>query len=245
MIDSGLPMTLWARRSESLSPFVQTSATLTTDIAEFGRNVDHVGICVLDDGAVRQVFDALLSTMKPGSRIVIHSTINPGLCASLAKEAAAKGIDLLDAPVSGGGRAAAVGKLTVMVGGDAAVFEAALPILQTFGSLIVRLGEAGAGQMAKLINNSLMAANFAMGHHALEAGVALGIDLHALANLINSGSGRSFGFETRAKQSWPQSFAHGAKLLSKDVHLLGAALDSEVRYAPFRDVALPVLKIAL
>ena len=95
---------------------------------------------------------------------------------------------LIDAPVSGGAPAAEAGALTVMVGGSAEAFESAKPILSTFGRLIVHLGDIGAGQNAKLINNSLMAANLSVAHYALVAGAELGIARDALAQLLLASS---------------------------------------------------------
>src|SRR3546814_7789815 len=129
--------------------------------------------------------------MRAGSRIVIQATVHPQLCVSLAAQAARRDIALIDAPVSGGGAGAAAGTLTVMVGGERAAVEAAWPVFETFAGRIVHLGGVGAGQSAKLVNNTLMAAHFAIAHHALVAGEQLGIDRKALAELVGVSSGRS------------------------------------------------------
>jgi 3-hydroxyisobutyrate dehydrogenase len=140
MIDAGYPVMLWARRPETLAPFCATAAKITSCIAELGANAAHVGVCVVDDAGVQQVCDQLIPSMRPGGRIAIHSTVHPKLCVALAAMAAARGVSLMDAPVSGGGPAAAAGTLTVMVGGEEQAFIAARPIFQTFGGLIVHLG---------------------------------------------------------------------------------------------------------
>ena len=152
---------------------------------------------------------------------------------------------LLDAPVSGGGPGAAAGTLTVMVGGDAEVLEASRPVFETFAALIVHLGPVGAGQAAKLVNNTLMAANMALAHHALASGEALGIDRKALADLIKASSGRSFGLEVYARLPSPAAFAHGGKLLAKDVGLLGALLADSPDVAALRAVAQSFLDCTL
>jgi 3-hydroxyisobutyrate dehydrogenase-like beta-hydroxyacid dehydrogenase len=245
MIDAGYPVTLWARRAESLTPYADTRATIAPDIAALGRSVDHVGICVVDDAGVQQICDALIPAMRSGSSIAIHSTVNPQLCVSLAAAAALRGIALIDAPVSGGGGGAAAGSLTVMVGGDKQAVDAVRPVFETFAGLIVHLGGVGAGQRAKLVNNAMMAANLAIAHHALTAGGELGLDRKALIDLIKVSSGRSFGFEVYARLPTPQAFAHGAKLLVKDVRLLEESLDDSTSMAALRDIALPVLDLAL
>jgi len=132
-----------------------------------------------------------------------------------------------------------------MVGGDAQAVAAARPVFETFAGLIVHLGGVGAGQMAKLVNNALMAAHLALAHHALAAGSALGIDRAALIELVKASSGRSFGFEVYARLPEPSAFAHGAKLLAKDVGLLGEALGADPSFAAFRDLATPFLDLVL
>ena len=243
IIEGGFPLILWARRPESLVPFADTKAQVAESIAALGAACDHVGVCVVDDAGVQVVCDALIPAMKAGSRIVIHSTIHPDLCRTLAATAGKRSIALLDAPVSGGGPAAAAGALTVMVGGDAAVLEKARPVFEPFAGLIVHLGHVGAGQTAKLVNNALMAANMALAHHALASGVAVGIDRTALADLVKASSGRSFGFEVYARLPNPQAFGHGGKLLAKDVGLLGALLGDDRAFAALRDVAKPFLDL--
>lgn len=245
IVDAGYPMMLWARRAESLAPFADSAATRAASIAELGAQAEHVGICVVDDAGVQQVCDALIPAMRAGGRIVVHSTVHPQLCVQLAAQAAAQGIALIDAPVSGGGAGAAAGTLTVMVGGDAATVAAARPVLETFAGRIVHLGGVGAGQMAKLVNNTLMAAHFAIAHHALAASERLGVDRKALAELVAASSGRSFGFDVYARQPSITAFAHGAKLLAKDVRLLGEALGDDASYAALREITTPVLELAM
>jgi 3-hydroxyisobutyrate dehydrogenase-like beta-hydroxyacid dehydrogenase len=174
MIQAGLPVVLWARRPETLDPYRNTSAEFAPTVAELGGQVDHVGICVVTDSDVEQVCAQLFPSMRPGSRIAIHSTIHPDTCKRMARDAEARGLVLIDAPVSGGAPGAEAGTMTVMVGGDPEAAKAAEPIFRTFGRLIVHLGDVGAGQECKLINNTLMAANLGLAHNALAAGEALG-----------------------------------------------------------------------
>lgn len=244
IVEGGYDLRLWARRAESLADFANTKAQSAASIAGLGAVCDHVGICVVDDAGTRQVCDALIPAMRAGSLIAIHSTIHPETCRALAAQAAARGIKLLDAPVSGGGPAATAGTLTVMVGGDASTLAAARPIFETFAGLIVHLGDIGAAQTAKIVNNTLMAANMALAHHALASGEALGIDRKALADLIKASSGRSFGMEVYARLPSPAAFAHGGKLLAKDVGLLGALLNDNPAAVALRAVAQPFLDLA-
>jgi 3-hydroxyisobutyrate dehydrogenase len=241
MLDAGFAVTLWARRPASLAAFADTNAKTADSVAELGAGAEHVGICVVDDAGVREVAAALIPAMCHGSRIAIHATVHPETCILLAEQARSRGIQLLDAPVSGGEPAAKAGALTVMVGGSADAFAAAKPVFASFGRLIVHLGDVGAGQKAKLINNALMAAHMSLAHHALRIGSKLQLDRAALVELVKSSSGRSFGFETHARLPTPQAFAHGGALLAKDVRLLDALLTQDPDVAAIRDTALPFL----
>lgn len=245
IIDAGFQTVLWARRPESLQPFADTSAKVATTIADLGSQADLVGICVVDDAGVEKICGELMPAMKRGGLIVIHSTVHPDLCRRLAEQAKGYGLSLIDAPVSGGGVGAEAGTLTVMVGGANEDVEAARPVMNSFAGLLVHLGGVGAGQMAKLVNNALMAAHVAIAYQGLEAAQTLGIDRAALIELVKASSGRSFGFDVCARISHPAAWKHGAALLEKDVRLLGESLGDSPAFAPFRDLTTPFFDLAL
>lgn len=244
MLAVGYPLAVWARRAEALQPFVEAGAVAAPTLDDLAAHADHIGICVIDDAGVAQICDALIPAMKPGSLLAIHSTILPESCDALAKRCAQAGVAFLDAPVSGGGGAAAAGTLTVMCGGSAEAFAQARPVFESFAGTLVHLGRAGAGQQAKIVNNALMAANMGLAQAALGAGADLGIDRGALAELIKASSGRSFGFEVYARLPSPQAFAHGAPLLVKDVNLLSSILPGSEGAAALRQTASAFLTAA-
>jgi 3-hydroxyisobutyrate dehydrogenase-like beta-hydroxyacid dehydrogenase len=245
LIKAGHPVVLWARRPEALAPFAAAGAQTASSIAELGARCDLVGVCVLTDADVRQVCDQLFPAMRPGGLVAIHATTLPDTCLALAKAAAANGLSLIDAPVSGGPHAAEAGALTAMVGGDKADLEAARPVFASFAKLIIHLGDVGAGQRAKLVNNALLAAHLGLAHHALAASTALGIDRAAMIELVKSSTGRSFGFELYAGLPEPAAFLQGALLLTKDVRLLGEVIGETASYAALRDATSPFFELAL
>lgn len=242
LIESGHSVVLWARRSEAFAALSDLTFETAGSVADLGASADHVGVCVVDDAGVQEICAELIPAMKPGSRLAIHSTVHPNTVLTLARHAADRGVALIDAPVSGGGPAATARTLTVMCGGSEAIISAARPIFASFAGLIVRVGDVGAGQMAKLINNALMAAHVAIAHSAVDASKALGLDTAAIKEIVKVSSGRSFGFEVYARLPDPSAFAHGARLLLKDVRLLGEVLEADPSFAPFRDVATPFLE---
>lgn len=227
IIDAGMPLVVWARRPEVLVPYKDKSATIAGSVSELGSQCNHVGICVVNDADVLQICDELIPAMRSGGRVAIHSTILPETCVELERRCDQRKIGLVDAPVSGGAPSAEAGTLTVMCGARKEAFEAALPVFETFGKLIVLLGPAGAGQQAKLVNNALLAANMAMADHALAASESLGIDKAAIVDLLNASSGRSFGLEVRARLPQLEAFHHGGALLVKDLKLLRTVLPQD------------------
>lgn len=240
--EAGYPLTLWARRPEALDAF---HAAKASSVAELGAAVDIACLCVVDDAGVAAITEQLLPAMRAGSLLIIHSTILPESCERLAADCAQRGIEFLDAPVSGGGPAAAAGKLTIMCGGSQSAFARAKPLFESFGGAIVHLGPAGSGQRAKIVNNALMAANMGLAHAAMQAGETLGIERAGLAALVKESSGRSFGFEVYARLPSPSAFAHGAALLVKDVNLLGSVLPDYNGTATLREAASAFLAAAI
>jgi 3-hydroxyisobutyrate dehydrogenase len=192
--DAGFPLTLWARRPETLHPFADTPATTASSPAALAQRSEIVGICVTGDSDVDQVVlgpDGVLAGLPPGGVLVIHSTVHPQTCVRLSQAATKKGVHLVDAPVSGGGPAASQGSLLVMVGGDEEVVERVRPVLETFGDPILQLGPVGAGQTAKLVNNLAFTAQIAVALDIFAFVDRLGLDPAAMAEVLERGSGGS------------------------------------------------------
>jgi 3-hydroxyisobutyrate dehydrogenase len=194
IVEAGFPLTLWARRPQSLQPFDGTAATVASTPAAVAEASSIVCICVKGDEDVFEVVDGadgVLSGLAPGETLIVHSTVHPETCIRLHRRGVEKGITVLDAPVSGGGPAAARGTLLVMVGGDEAGLARARPVLATFGDPILHLGEIGAGQMAKLVNNLVFTAQIALSLEAFALADQLALDGVAMAQVFERGSGAS------------------------------------------------------
>lgn len=173
-------------------------------------------------GAVGAVLAALLPHMPPGSVIADTSTIEPDAARGFARQADAAGVAYLDTPVSGGPGGAAAGQLAMMVGGSAAALERARPSLLLLATRIVHVGASGAGQVAKLANNLLVATHLAAAAEALRLADRAGVPPEAILPVINAASGRSAATEV----NWPRWIATGnfdsgftAGLMRKDVRL--------------------------
>jgi len=175
-----------------------------------------------DDAAVRGALDHLLPALPPGAIIADTSTLSPLAARHCAGRAAAAGCSYLDTPVSGGPAGAAAGTLTVMAGGAAEALERARPVLDRIAARILHVGDAGAGQVAKLVNNLLVATHLVAAAEALRIGEAAGVPAAALLGVVNVASGRSAATEVNLPRwvlsgSFDSGFATG--LMRKDVRL--------------------------
>jgi 3-hydroxyisobutyrate dehydrogenase len=225
IIEAGHPTTLWARRPAGLEPFAATGADFAETPAALAARSDLVCLCVVGDDDVRQVLtgpDGVLSGLAPGSLIAVHATVHPDTCRELAKTTAAQGSILIDAPVSGGGPGAAAGTLLVMVGGPTEAVERARPVFDSYADPIVHLGDVGAGQTAKLLNNLLFTANLATSRATLALGEQLGIGPDRLGEVISHGTANSFalGRVVSGGGTLDRLAAHAGSLLRKDVGLI-------------------------
>jgi 3-hydroxyisobutyrate dehydrogenase len=194
IVEAGLPLTLWARRPQSVEPFGDTAATVAATPAELGAASDVVGICVVADADVEDVLlrsDGVLAGMAPGGVVAVHSTVHPDTCRRLAEQAAERGVALVDAPVSGGAPAALEGKLLVMAGGDEEYVDRCRPVFETYGDPVLHLGPLGSGQRAKLLNNLVFIAQITLALDTFSFADRLGVDRATLAQVLAHGSGGS------------------------------------------------------
>ncbi len=145
---------------------------------------------------------------------------------------------MLDAPVSGGRNVALAGALTLAVGGDEGALARCRPVFDTFASTIVWLGDVGAGQVAKLLNNALFAANMTLADDALTVGAALGIEADQLEAFLRAGSGRSFGLDIVSRCRTSDATRRGAApALAKDVQRLQRESEALAAGSRLRDAA--------
>ena len=196
----------------------------------------------------------LLSVIAPGSLVLECSTIAPEAARKVHLAAAARGIALLDAPVSGGTAGAAAGTLTFMVGGDAATLERARPILANMGKNIFHAGPAGAGQVAKVCNNQLLAVHMIGTAEAMALGVANGLDPATLAEIMRQSSGGNWSLEkynpwpgvmpnAPASKDYRDGFA--AELMAKDLGLAQEAAQTTASSTPMGALALQLYRLLL
>lgn len=169
--------------------------------------------------------DGVFAGARRGLIVIDMSTISPVVAQNLAKAAAAKGVTMLDAPVSGGDKGAIAGTLSIMVGGDAATFERMQPIFATLGKTIVRVGESGAGQVVKACNQVVVALTIEAVSEALVLGSKAGVDPAKILQVLGGGLAGNRVMELRGPNFLQHSFAPGfkARLHQKDLSIALAA----------------------
>lgn len=165
--------------------------------AEAAAGRDIVALCVGNDDDVRAVATPALGAMAAGTLLIDHTTASPALARELAEAGGGRGIDVLDAPVSGGQAGAEAGTLTIMVGGTQAAFDRAAPVLAAYGRTVTRIGDAGAGQLAKAMNQIAIAGVVQGLAEALHFGLRAGVDVEAAMSAISAGAAGSWQMNNR------------------------------------------------
>ena len=190
--------------------------------------------------------DGLLGGLADGTLVIDCSTIAPASAQKVAQAAAARGLAMIDAPVSGGVAGATAGTLTFIVGGEAAALERARPVLQAMGKNIFHMGAAGAGQVAKLCNNMALGVIMAVTGEAIALGVAHGLDPKALSQMMAVSTSRSWatevcnpwpGVQEAAPASRGYTGGFGNDLMLKDLGLAVEAALSSGATVPLGELA--------
>lgn len=169
---------------------------------EAAEGADFVFTCVGNDDDVRHVVlgpDGAMAGMKPGATLVDNTTASAELARELDAAARERGLAFLDAPVSGGQAGAENGQLTVMVGGSQADFAKAEPVIAAYARMVGRMGEAGSGQLAKMMNQIAIAGLVQGLSEAMSFGRKAGLDLEAVVGVISKGAAGSWQMENRHK----------------------------------------------
>ncbi len=239
LIDAGLEVTVYNRtqkREENV-----TGAKRADSPQGAASDCDAVFTMVSDTPDAEAVIageGGALYGMKPGSVLVDMSTISPAVTQSLAAQLAEKGIEMLDAPVSGGSEGAQKGTLAVMVGGKAEVLERVQDVLSHLAKTVTYVGPSGSGQLVKAINQVVIAGTYAAVAEGMALGLAADLDMDAVVSAIAGGAAGSWVLENRSgnmiRGEYPLGFR--TRLHRKD---LGIALSAA------RDLGVPLQVTAL
>jgi 3-hydroxyisobutyrate dehydrogenase len=232
-----------AKAGHSVCVYNRTAAKSVAFCAEFPgathgvtpkaavKDADLVFCCVGNDDDLRSVVlgaDGALAGMKKGAILVDHTTASASVARELYAAAKAAGLQFVDAPVSGGQGGAQNGMLTVMCGGDQAAFDAAQPTAMAFSRAFTRMGETGAGQLTKMVNQICIAGLVQGLSEAIAFGQKAGLDVNLVLDVIGKGAAQSWQLDNRGKTMVADQFDFGFAVdwMRKD---LGLVLDEAKR----------------
>ena len=230
LVGAGQDVTVWNRTISRTEELAAMGASVAASPAALAAACDVIMICVSDTPDVEAVTlgeEGLIHGLGPGKLIVDHSSISASGTQLLAAAVEAVGAEWMDAPVSGGSEGAANGTLAIMVGGTAENLARVHPLLETYGTTITHVGDVGAGQMVKLVNQVLVVVNALAVSEALLLATAGGLDLNTTIAAVSGGAAGSWMLANRGPQvavrDWTPGFT--IDLQQKDVRLILEAAD--------------------
>lgn len=233
----GLPMSLnllrktghrlivHSRTASKAQPILAEGATWADSPADLAEQAEVIFICVTDTPDVQKVLfgqDGLIRSARPGTIVVDHSTISPSATREFAKTLASVGIDLIDAPVSGGDVGARHATLSIMCGGSKPAFDRVEPLLKQMGQTITYTGPSGNGQLTKLVNQILVLGTLLAVSEAMVFAQKSGLDLSTTYQAVGAGAARSWQLEMLGPKMIQGDFAPGfmVDLAVKDLRLV-------------------------
>nr|WP_274378145.1 NAD(P)-dependent oxidoreductase [Oscillochloris trichoides] len=230
ILRAGFPLTVWNRTSSRMEELVAQGANAATSPADVAAQSDIIITCVSDTPDVRAVTlgeAGIIHGVHAGALVIDMSTASPQAEREIAATLAAHGVAHLDAPISGGSEGAAKATLSIMIGGAAADVERAMPVFQVMGKTITHVGDHGAGQTVKLVNQILVVGTMRAVSEALIFAQASGVDLEKTLAAVSSGAAGSWTLSNRGPQvlrrDWRPGFT--IDLQQKDLRLVLEAAD--------------------
>lgn len=201
LLQAGFAVRAYDLNAEALAAFAEAGGQAATSPADAAAGHDLLLVVVATAGQADAVLfgdDGAAATLAPGATVVLHSTVGPEAMQALGERLAGQGLELLDAPISGGAAKAAEGALTVMASGGAAAFARADAALEAMAETIYRLGERiGAASTVKMVNQLLAGVHIAAAAEAMALGVRAGAEPRQLYEIISNAAGSSWMFQNR------------------------------------------------
>jgi len=225
LLKAGFEVTVWNRSPSRTKPLLEAGARGEESPAKVAAASEVTLSCVTNSGDVEEVAlgpEGVIHGAKPGSVYIDCSTISPDTARKVARELAERQVSMLDAPVSGGDVGAIAGTLAIMAGGEAAVFERCLPVLQAMGKTIVHVGPAGAGQVVKLCNQVAGGLNLLAAAEAVNLARRSGVDPAKMLEVVSAGAAGSWMLSNLAPRAVKGDYAPGfmVDLMQKDLRLV-------------------------
>ena len=226
LVEYGYSVTVFDLNDSTVNAAKEFGASSADSAAETAAISDIVITMVPDSEHVEAVIagdEGILEGLKPGSIVIDMSTIDPEMGKKMANLIEAKGSNFVDAPVTGGVGGAEAGTLSILVGGNAEVFERALPVLNVLGRDVSHMGPVGSGHTTKIANQLIGVATLAGMAEAFVLAKKSGLDMQVFFDAVKNGAGRSWALETLGPKILDGDFAPGfmVKHMQKDLRLAG------------------------
>jgi 3-hydroxyisobutyrate dehydrogenase-like beta-hydroxyacid dehydrogenase len=212
---AGFPLTFFARRQPVIDEAARVGGHFVPSLRELARQVEWLIFCLPRTDTVEEVLfgkDSMVEGLKAGQVVIDCSTIHPLGARRIARQLKARGIDYLDAPISGMEARAKAGTLTIMVGGEEETFQKVRPVLEAMGNNILYVGASGNGQLMKLTNQLLFNINCAAFAEVLPMAVKMGLDPEQVVAVARSGTGQSFALDNFGPLILEDNFGPGYPL---------------------------------
>ena len=225
LLTRGHQLTVWARRPEAMAPLLTAGAMAGESAAHVAATSEIILTMVTDTRAVEEVVlgeRGIARGARPGALVIDHSTIDLAGARRIAGELGALGVEMLDAPVSGGSAAAEAGTLAIMVGGSKAGLDRATPVLSCYAMRIVHIGPSGAGQIAKACNQICTIVNQLGAAEAMLLAERAGVDPRAVKEVLMSGFAASRMLDLQAPKMIARDFEGKveSRLHHKDIRIV-------------------------
>jgi 3-hydroxyisobutyrate dehydrogenase-like beta-hydroxyacid dehydrogenase len=226
LVEDGYSVNVFDLNEATVNAAKDFGATSSDSAADTATLSDIVITMVPDSEHVEAVIagvDGILEGLKPGSVVIDMSTIDPEMGKKMANLIEAKGSNFVDAPVTGGVGGAEAGILSILVGGNAEVFERVLPVLNVLGGDVSHMGPVGSGHTTKIANQLIGVATLAGMAEAFVLAKKSGLDMQAFFDAVKNGAGRSWALETLGPKILDGDFTPGfmVKHMQKDLRLAG------------------------
>ncbi len=215
LLKAGYSIVAYDLNKDAVEDVVKAGALGASSSKEAAGKAEVIITMLPDSPDVKEVIlgkDGVLEGIKPGSIVIDMSSINPLVSQEIEKELKKKGVEMLDAPVSGGETGAIQGTLAIMVGGKEKVFNESVEIFKAVGKNIVHVGTIGAGGFVKLVNQIIVAVNIAAVGEAFTLGTKAGLDPQVIHQAIRGGLAGSSVLETKAPMMFARNFKPGFKI---------------------------------
>lgn len=248
LLAAGYPVTVWNRNPQKTALPVEKGASIASNIAQLCAEADIIMLCVSDTAAVQEIVLAkqgLLENVSAGQIVIDFSSIEPEATKNLAVKVAAKSAHWLDAPVSGGVAGAEQGRLAIMAGGDETILDSVRPILEPLSQRVTRMGDVGAGQVAKICNQMIVSCNVLVMAEVMALAEKSGVDSNQLPQALSGGFADSIPLQLtgpRMAQRDYEPVKWHVKTLLKDLDMANSLAKDNLSAIPMAGLGAELMR---